>query len=89
MTQSISRSYLKAQFKRVGALLGWNMETGWHIMPSGENQSVVGYVMLQGGNGWTVAMITNIGGGEKDLYHAKTARELAAWFDGIEYTYKN
>lgn len=83
----IKSAYMQARFKRVCKAMGWDCESETWTRNGNENVATVGRVFIERGPSartyYRVVQMVNTGGGERHLSDNYSARELAAWFDGM------
>lgn len=87
MSERIGVGHLRAKFRRVGEIMGWNITEGWRVTDDGAQRAVVGYVFLERGNlgGWRICQYANEGAAERDITPGiLSARELQVWLSGVE-----
>ena len=91
--ERITERNLRAVMARMARAMEIPEGPVWTRDDNGHNHARIGALVLQPGsrtygNAWTIAQITNEGGGERTLLRGSTARELwdaaQAWLDGYD-----
>jgi hypothetical protein len=79
----IAPTYLKARFKLLANLLGWDHEGPAWTRIGDQNHARIGHVWIEKNfYGWSINQMVSESGGESRITESRSAAEMASWLDG-------